>query len=298
MRTRPVRLLAALLALFLVAAACGDDDGDDASSASSTTTEAPADGGDSDGGDADGEMPDLGGREITIAVENAYLPFNYIDAETGEPAGWDYEALDEICSRLNYTPVYQTFAWEPMIQAVADDQFDVAADGITITDERAEVVDFSIGYINIEQRLMVRLGEDRFADIDEFVADSSLKIGSQTGTTNFNTAIELVGQDRVVAFEQFGFAVQALISGDVDAVIIDETAGQGYVGENADEVELIGDSLSSDQLGFIFPKGSDLVEPFNAAIRAMIADGTMEELAEKYFSDAFTITYDDIADPE
>ena len=103
---------------------------------------------------------------------------------------------------------------------------------------------------------------------------------------------------RVVAFEQFGFAVQALISGDVDAVIIDETAGQGYVGENADEVELIGDSLSSDQLGFIFPKGSDLVEPFNAAIRAMIADGTMEELAEKYFSDAFTITYDDIADPE
>jgi len=298
MRTRPVRLLAALLALFLVAAACGDDDGDDASSASSTTTEAPADGGDSDGGDSDGEMPDLGGREITIAVENAYLPFNYIDAETGEPAGWDYEALDEICSRLNCTPVYQTFAWEPMIQAVADGQFDVAADGITITDERAEVVDFSIGYINIEQRLMVRLGEDRFADIDEFVADSSLKIGSQTGTTNFNTAIELVGQDRVVAFEQFGFAVQALISGDVDAVIIDETAGQGYVGENADEVELIGDSLSSDQLGFIFPKGSDLVEPFNAAIRAMIADGTMEELAEKYFSDAFTITYDDIADPE
>jgi polar amino acid transport system substrate-binding protein len=298
MRTRPVRLLAALLALFLVAAACGDDDGDDATSASSTTTEAPADGGDSDGGDSDGEMPDLGGREITIAVENAYLPFNYIDAETGEPAGWDYEALDEICSRLNCTPVYQTFAWEPMIQAVADGQFDVAADGITITDERAEVVDFSIGYINIEQRLMVRLGEDRFADIDEFVADSSLKIGSQTGTTNFNTAIELVGQDRVVAFEQFGFAVQALISGDVDAVIIDETAGQGYVGENADEVELIGDSLSSDQLGFIFPKGSDLVEPFNAAIRAMIADGTMEELAEKYFSDAFTITYDDIADPE
>src|SRR5690606_5595973 len=178
MRTRPVRLLAALLALFLVAAACGDDDGDDASSASSTTTEAPADGGDSDGGDSDGEMPDLGGREITIAVENAYLPFNYIDAETGEPAGWDYEALDEICSRLNCTPVYQTFAWEPMIQAVADGQFDVAADGITITDERAEVVDFSIGYINIEQRLMVRLGEDRFADIDELVADSSLKIGS------------------------------------------------------------------------------------------------------------------------
>ena len=145
---------------------------------------------------------------------------------------------------------------------------------------------------------MVRLGEDRFDDIDEFVDDTSLVIGSQTGTTNYETAVELVGQDRVVSFEQFGFAVQALIAGDVDAVIIDETAGQGYVGENADDVELVGDSLSSDQLGFIFPKGSDLVEPFNAAIRAMIADGKMEELARKYFTDAFTITYDDIADPE
>jgi polar amino acid transport system substrate-binding protein len=292
MRTRPIRLLAVLFAFLLVAAACGDDDGD---TGSATTTTAASGG---EGSGSDGDLPDLGGREITIAVENAYLPFNYIDAETGEPAGWDYEAIDEICRRINCTPVYETFAWEGMIQAVADGQFDVAADGITITEDRAQVVDFSIGYINLEQRLMVRLGEDRFSDIDEFVADTSLKIGSQTGTTNFETAVELVGQDRVVAFEQFGFAVQALISGDVDAVIIDETAGQGYVGENADQVELIGESLSSDQLGFIFPKGSDLVEPFNAAIRSMIEDGTMEELAVKYFSDAFTITYDDIADPE
>jgi polar amino acid transport system substrate-binding protein len=288
MRTRPLRLLAAILAVLLLVAACGDDD--DAGATPTTT--------DASGVGADGDLPDLGGRDVTVAVENAYLPFNYIDAETGEPAGWDYEAIDEMCRRLNCTPVYQTFAWEPMIQAVADGQFDMAADGITITEDRAQVVDFSIGYINIEQRLMVRLGEDRFSDIDDFVADSSLVIGSQTGTTNYETAIDLVGQDRVVAFEQFGFAVQALISGDVDAVIIDETAGQGYVGENADDVELIGESLSSDQLGFIFPKGSDLVEPFNAAIRAMIADGTMEELARKYFTDAFTITYDDIADPE
>ncbi len=297
MRTRPFRLLAVLLALFLVTAACGDDDG---GSATSDTSGSDTSGSDTSEGTegTDGDLPDLGGRTITIAVENAYLPFNYIDAETGEAAGWDYEAIDEICERINCTPEYQTFAWETMIQAVADGQFDVAADGITITDERAEVVDFSIGYINLEQRLMVRIGEDRFSDIDEFVADTSLKIGSQTGTTNFETAIELVGQDRVVAFEQFGFAVQALISGDVDAVIIDETAGQGYVGENADQVELVGESLSSDQLGFIFPKGSDLVEPFNAAIRDMINDGTMDELSRKYFSDAFTITYDDTADPE
>jgi polar amino acid transport system substrate-binding protein len=290
MRLRLLRLLAALFALTLFAAACGDDSDSDADEASGDSDESAE-------CDPDGEMVDLGGREVTIAVENAYLPFNYIDAETNEPAGWDYDALNDMAERLNFVPVYETFAWEPMIQAVADGQFDMAADGITINDERAEIVDFSDGYINIEQRMLVRVGEDRFAEADELAEDDALTIGSQTGTTNYDTAVELVGEDRVVGFEQFGFAVQALINGDVDAVIMDETAGQGYVGENADDVELIGDSLSSDELGFIFEKGSDLVCPFNQAIAAMKEDGTMEALGEQYFSGAFTITYDDIADP-
>lgn len=295
MHSRTWRLLAALLAMVMFAAACGDDDDDPVatSDGGGDGTEEPA--GDCEGGE---DLPDLEGEEVTIAVENAYLPFNYIDADTGEAAGWDYEAIDYMACLLNFNPVYETFAWEPMIQAVADGQFDMAADGITINDERAEVVAFSDGYINIEQRLLVKKGEDRFTNADELAADTSLKIGSQTGTTNYDTAVSLVGQDRVVSFEQFGFAVQALIEGDVDAVIIDETAGQGYVGENADEVELIGDSLSSDQLGFIFPKDSDLVEPINQAIAVMKDNGKMQELGEKYFSDAFTITYDDIADPE
>ncbi len=56
----------------------------------------------------------------------------------------------------------------------------------------------------------------------------------------------------------------------------------------------MGDSLSSDQLGFVFPKGSDLVEPFNLALAELRANGTMDRLAEKYFTDAFTVTYDDL----
>jgi len=56
----------------------------------------------------------------------------------------------------------------------------------------------------------------------------------------------------------------------------------------------VGDSLSSDQLGFIFPKGSDLVEPVNKALAVMRENGTLDELADKYFSDKFKLTYDDI----
>jgi len=239
---------------------------------------------------------DVGGREVTIAIENAYLPFNYVDAVTLEPGGWDYVVWDEICERINCTPVYVEAAWDGMIQAVSDGQFDAAADGITITAERAEKVDFSMGYVAIEQRLLVRIDEDRITEIEDIVNDESLRLGTQTGTTNYETAATFLSEDRIEAFDTFPFVVQALVAGDIDAVIIDETAGLGYLGANKDELKLVGRSLSSDVLGFIFPLGSDLVEPVNAAIQAMIDDGFMDEVNLEYFGPDFEYTYDDITD--
>jgi polar amino acid transport system substrate-binding protein len=58
-----------------------------------------------------GGLPDLGGREVTVAIENQYLPFNYIDPNSGEPTGWDYEAWDAICELLNCVPVYIEAGW-------------------------------------------------------------------------------------------------------------------------------------------------------------------------------------------
>ncbi len=277
--------LLSILLLSLALVACGGT-----GATTPAATEAPAG---AESGEASA-LPDLGGREITVAVENAYLPFNYIDPATGEPAGWDYDAIRAICGLLNCKPVFTEAAWEGMIQAVADGQYDMAADGITITDERAQIVDFSDGYINIDQRFLARIDEDRFDSIQAFIDNPELILGTQTGTTNFETASGILPADRIQAFEQFPFAVQALIAGDIDAVIIDETAGLGYQGANADALKLVGDSLSSDQLGFIFPKGSDLVAAFNAAMVQLQANGTMATLAEKYFTDAFTITYDDL----
>jgi len=286
-----MHIAALLFAFSLIAAACGDSGTTAAGSSTSTTaaptTKAPA---------AASGLPDLGGRTVTVAIENAYLPFNYIDPATNEGGGWDYAAIGEICVRLNCTPDFVSAAWDGMIVSVGDGQYDMAADGITITADRAKVVDFSDGYINIDQRMLVRVDETRFSTPEELAANADLRIGSQVGTTNYDTASNLVGADRVDAFDQFGFAVQALIAGDVDAVIMDETAGQGYVGENANDVKLAGGSLSSDQLGFIFPQGSDLVDPFNQAIAAMKDDGKLAEISTQFFGDSFTITYDDIAD--
>ncbi len=245
-------------------------------------------------GSADTAVVDLDCREIKIAVENAYLPFNYISIETGEPGGWDYEAWTEVCTRLHCTPTFVETTWDSLILGVSEGQFDAAANGVSVTEDRKEMVDFSNGYIKIQQRLIVRKGDTRFASIEEFAADPDLLIGAQVGTTNYETAAKYVSEDRISAFEQMPFAVQALIAGDVDAVIMDEVAGLGYQGENADKIEVVGPSITSEDLGFIFTKGSDLTEPVNQALQAMIDDGTLTTLNEKFFGSAFDVTYDDI----
>ncbi len=245
-------------------------------------------------GTAEDALVDLDCREITIAVENAYLPFNYISAETGEAGGWDYEVWPAICELLHCKPVFVESAWEGMIQSVEDGLVDTAGDGVTILPERLEQVDFSDGYVNVEQRLLVRKGEDRFTSIEDIVANTDLMLGTQAQTSNYETAKKYLPEDRIQAFEQFPFAVQALIAGDIDAVLIDEVAGLGYMGTNAESLELIGPSISSDQLAFPFQKGSDLIEPVNMAIQALKDNGFLNEINLKYFGPDFTITYDDI----
>ena len=245
-------------------------------------------------GTAENALVDLDCQEITIAVENAYLPFNYISSETGEAGGWDYEVWPAICELLHCKPVFVESAWEVMVQSVQDGLVDTAGDGITILPERLEQVDFSDGYVNVEQRLLVRQGEDRFASIEDIVTNTDLILGTQAQTSNYETAKNYLPEDRIQAFEQFPFAVQALIAGDIDAVLIDEVAGLGYMGTNAESLELIGPSISSDQLAFPFQKGSDLIEPVNLAIQALKDNGLLEEINLKYFGPDFTLTYDDV----
>ena len=124
--------------------------------------------------------------------------------------------------------------------------FDIGADGITITAERGEHVDFSIPYISTEQVLLIRLDEDRFVEPSEFAAMDELIIGTQLGTTNYYASVDLVGEDRIVAYDQFGTAVQALLSGDVDAVMIDSVAGMGYMGVNADQLKVTGAAVQNE----------------------------------------------------
>jgi polar amino acid transport system substrate-binding protein len=264
------RVIALLSVLALVLAACGDDSG---------------------GGEIEGS--DLDGMTVTVGVENAYLPFNYILPGEDEGQGWDYDAWEDICERLNCVPEFVEAGWPQVIDQVAQGEIMTAADGISITEDRQEIVAFSDPYMVVEQKFVKQLGDDRFETADD-VINSDAVVATQVGTTNYELAAELVGEDRIEAYDQFALAIQALIAGDVDVVIIDDAAGLGYIGENAEEIETIDDALQSDPLGFIFPLDSDLVEPVNEAIAAMQEDGTMDELGREWFGPDFDVTYEDL----
>ncbi len=233
-----------------------------------------------------GDLPDLGGQEVYVAVENAYPPFNLI-GESGEPEGWDYDVWEEICSRLNCVPVMQEWAWDGLFEAAAAGEFDVAADGITITAERAQIVAFSQPYMEVGQYLLVRSDEERFSDAESFAADEGLVVSVQQGTTNELAALKLVGEGRVDSYEDFGVAVQALLSEDSDAVVIDNVAGIGFITQNPGLLKFVGDPFVTEPLGFMFQQGSDLIEPIDAALWAMRHDGTLWALYQKWFDPEF-----------
>ncbi|MFT7587182.1 MAG: polar amino acid transport system substrate-binding protein, partial [Cellvibrionaceae bacterium] len=125
--------------------------------------------------------------------------------------------------------------------------------------------------------------EDRFNNADSLAADADLLVGSQPGTTNYDLSVEIVGEDRIVAYDQFALAVAALIQGDVDAVTIDNVAGLGYVGQNPDAVMMLEETLTAEELGFILPKDSELTAGVNAVLDAMDADGTLDALFATWF---------------
>ncbi|HET9067353.1 MAG TPA: transporter substrate-binding domain-containing protein [Amaricoccus sp.] len=241
-------------------------------------------------GPALAELPDLGGREVSVATENAYPPLQFVDPKTGEAVGWEYDAMAEIARRLNFTPVIVNMSWDAMIPAVADGQADIGMTGITIRDDRKEKVDFSDPYMRSEMRMLVRAGEDRFTDAASFAANPELLIGSQAGVTPFYVAVYdvLDGKEdnpRIKLFETIGAAIQALRAGDVDLVLADSTGAEGYVSANPDTFRIVGEPLGAEEFGFIFPKGSDLVAPVNAAIAELKADGTIDALNRKWFVD-------------
>jgi polar amino acid transport system substrate-binding protein len=232
------------------------------------------------GGQSMAGLPDLKGRTITVAVENAYPPFNSIDDATGKGIGWDYETVTEICKRVNCVVEFKQAAWDGIFPAMAAGEYDMLADGVTFTEERDQQVDFSTPYVTVGQVLLVRV--DETATVDDFKSDAKKLVGTQIGTTNEIVAKETFPDKEIQSFEDFGGATLALLSNDIDAVVIDNVTAAGFMKENEGKLKAAGQITSDEKLAFVFPPDSDLLPAINAALDSMQKDGTLDSLNKKW----------------
>jgi polar amino acid transport system substrate-binding protein len=232
---------------------------------------------------ASAQVPSLNGREIKIGSDTTYPPFETVDAEK-KIIGFDPDLMAEVCRRANCKATFVTAAFDGLFAALAQGQYDAVVSGVTITEERKKTVDFSESYLRYGQVVLVRADEAAITSVDML---SGKMLAVQTGTTNDEkaTALQKEGKAKdVKRYDTFDLAVQALINKDVDAVIIDSYAADGYIGANAGKLKKVGDPFTSEDLGIAMKKGdTSLKAAIDAALAQMKADGTLDRLYKTWF---------------
>ncbi|HET6485992.1 MAG TPA: ABC transporter substrate-binding protein, partial [Spirochaetia bacterium] len=178
--------------------------------------------------------------------------------------------------------------WSDLLKSVHEGRYDIAANGITITADRKEQVDFSDPYLVSEQRMVARSDEGRFSSAAQLGSGTTLLIGAQTGAAGFYAAAYNVldGDEksaRIKLFPSAALAVKALLAGTVDCVLLEEAAARGFVNAGGGKLKVVGEALAREPLGLAVTPGSELTASIDAAIRSMKDDGTLERLATRWF---------------
>lgn len=276
MRPRPVLALAFAPVVVLGLAACGSDDSP-AEPATSAGTEAPAGTAACDAA----ELPTLTEGTLTVGASEPFEPWYVGDPSTGE--GFESALVYEVADRLGYAPedVEWTSVTFEQIVSPAIKPFDVAAYQTTITDERAEAVDFSSPYLTSRQGVIVADDGD-FADATGLADLAGAKVGVTASQTSLDAAEQAWGEDvEVVPFNGAGDGMTALTSGTVDAMVMDVDQGVAASTVYFPDTTVIGtlpDPGEPEQLGLVLDKDSALTACVSAAVEELEADGTLDEL--------------------
>ncbi len=231
-------------------------------------------------------LPDLKGRALKVGSDTTYPPFEFVD-KTNAIIGYDVDVVNAICGLVNCKATFVTTGFDTIIVALSQKQFDLVASGLTITDERKKAVDFGDAYLHYGEVIIVRADESRIKSKDDLKSGKYI-VGVQTGTSNEETAKTLVPDEKkqLKRFDDFSQAVAALIGKDVDVVEIDKPAADGYMAQNAGKLKIAGDPFTSNDLALAFQKGDKtLQDAFNASLKKLQGDGTMDKIYKKWFVD-------------
>lgn len=268
---KKTRLLAALMAaaMMLTVAACGGSDA--ASSAASSSAAASS--------EVEGEaaFTTITDGVLTMGTNATFPPYEFMD-ENNEVAGIDAEIAGAIAEKLGLKLEITDMAFDSLISAVQGGAIDVALAGMTVDPERAEAVNFSDSYATGVQVVIVPEGS-AIATIEDL---SGKMIGVQSGTTGDIYCTGDYGQDFVKQFDNGALAVQALLNGQVDCVVIDNEPAKAFVAANESLSILDTEYAVEDYAAAISKENPELLEAFNTAMQELKDDGTIGAIIEKY----------------
>ena len=218
--------------------------------------------------------------KLIMATNAAFPPYEYI--EGNEIVGIDAEIAAAIAEKLGLELEILDVDFDAALLAVQQGKSDIVMAGVTVNDDRKLVMDFTDSYATGQQVVIVLEGSD--VTMDNL---GEKMIGTQMGTTGYIYASDSIenggyGEDHVIAYDNGITAIQALINGQIDAVIIDNAPAQAFVEANPGLTLLDGEwALENYAIGFA--KGNtELVEAVNEALAALIADGTVDAIVAKY----------------
>ena len=214
-----------------------------------------------------------------IMSTNAAFPPSEMVAEDGSFEGIDVEGCGAIAVKLGLELVGDDMDFDAALLAVQQNKSDVVMAGVTVTEDRMMVMNFSDSYATGVQVIIVAEGSD--VTIDHL---GEKMIGTQRATTGNIYATDDYGEDHVTAYDNGASAVQALMNGQVDCVIIDSAPAQAFVDANPGLAILDTEYVTENYAIGINKDNTALVEAINGALAELIADGTVQSIVDKYIS--------------
>ena len=210
--------------------------------------------------------------KLVVATSPDFPPFESL--EGGEVVGIEVDILKKVAEKMGMELDLQQMDFDSVIPGVQAGKFDLGMSGITVTDKRKENVDFSSVYFMAAQAIVVTADSGIIGKADL----EGKKVSIQTGTTAEEYCMG--NGYEVLAFIANNDAAAALTAGKVDAWVVDNEVALAMAPELG--LTVLDEAMTSEPYAFAFQKGSELVAPFNEALDALLADGTVEQIFQQY----------------
>ena len=265
---------AGLSVAALALTACGGSASSVASSAAASSVAGSA----AASAGAAGDLATVVAGKLTMATNATFPPYE-MTTDSGEIEGIDVDTAKAIAEKLGLELQIDDMDFDAALLSVQQGKADIVMAGVTVTDERKAVMDFSDSYATGIQSIIVPNDSD-IASPDDLAGK---KIGTQSGTTGYIYCSDDFGEDSVVAYDNGLTAVQALNNGQVDAVVIDDAPAKEYVAANPG-LNVLDTSYAEEDYAIGMAKGSALEDAVNKALEELKADGTLQSIVDKYIN--------------